>query len=144
MEKVSRIHLLGLATALVALVAIAGCSNEPATSIEVQGMVTVEGRPFYEGLITFVPLDGTPGSKISVPIEASRYVINQEHGLQIGEYAVEVYGMPPAVKAMVTGQPIEHQESGYREVAMEFNSQTTLRAPIHEGANEHNFDVRYR
>ncbi len=89
-------------------------------------------------------MQGTAGQKISSPIEAGKYSITAEQGLQVGKYAVEVFGMPPSIKAMMNNEPIEHKKTGYREIAPEFNSETTLQATLVEGSNEYNFEVNFR
>ena len=101
-----------------------------------------EDGPLGEGLITFVPLPGTTGPKVSASIEGGRYAVAADQGLQPGDFKVEVYGLPPGVKAMAEGRHPPRGEEDYREVSPEFNSQSRLAATLTAGANREDFRVR--
>jgi hypothetical protein len=110
----------------------------------VHGSVTDEKGALSEGLVTFVPEKGTPGPKISVPVKEGAYEVGADAGLQAGKYAVEVFGLPPGVKAMMNGQPVSHEKSDYREIAAKYNSQSILSTILKEGDNEYSFTVEHQ
>lgn len=107
-------------------------------------MVTVDKQPLPEGLITFVPLASTAGQKTSTHILDGRYSIEHAEGLVPGEYRVEIFGMPPGVRALAEGKTPEHSSSNFREIAPEFNRRSRLMWTIdQEKRTTADFEVRY-
>lgn len=64
-----------LAFAFIALLAWTGCS-ESTTHGTVQGTVTLDGKPLSEGVVRFVPVDGSTGT-------ASAAITNGEYTAQV-------------------------------------------------------------
>jgi hypothetical protein len=127
------------------LVAIAGCGSKPIGE-SISGVITVDGQPMQEGLITFEPMERTTGPKISTMIDNGSYLISPTEGIHAGIFRVEILGIPPGVKALADGRG--HSESpvrprsAYREVAAEFNFQSRLFATVVKGvSNQFDFQV---
>jgi hypothetical protein len=122
-----------------------GCGRSNPQAASVAGNITVEKNAMLEGLITFVPLRDTPGPKLSAPIQNGTYKIAIEEGMLAGEFRVEVFGLPPGVKAMMYNEPVQHNsETRYREIDAKYNANSELQAIITPGDNHHDFAVEYR
>ena len=140
---VSQVRLVARVATFVLVLASCGCSR-PVIGTSVHGFVHVGKIPLAEGLITFVPLPGTDGPKISASIDQGVYQINGDRGLGNGSFRVEVFGLPPAVKAMAQGQPVSHGPNDYREIDDRFNTQSELLCEILPDQDQaHDFIVEY-
>jgi hypothetical protein len=130
---------------LFILVLMAGCDTEPSGET-VCGVVTIEGQPMTEGLITFAPMGTTTGPKVSALIDSGAYSVLSTEGIHAGLFRVEILGLPPGVKALASGgdhSQLSLQKSPYREVAAEFNFQSVLTANLESGvANQFDFQVQ--
>lgn len=129
-----------------------GCGIQKSNGEVISGSVTVEKRPLTEGLIAFVPLAGTNGSKVTAMILDGKYDIHSTDHLGVGKFRVEILGLPPGIKAMAEGKHIANSESldkklqrdVYREIAPEFNEQSKLECTIVSSvSNTADFEVRY-
>jgi hypothetical protein len=80
-----------LVVCLDAAFVASGCSSDklPPTAA-VSGSVLVDDAPLTEGAIRFVPIEGTPGQKISVQIENGRFSASEEYGPTIGRHRIEI------------------------------------------------------
>jgi hypothetical protein len=128
----------------VGLTSLWGCGPALRPGVRVSGLVTADDSPLDEGLITFIPLNGTAGQKCSALIRDGKYVFEPDQGLMTGEYRVEVMGLPPGVKALAEGKAPTHSPSTYREIAPAFNEASTLKCTLEAtGENSADFNVKY-
>ena len=69
-----------------------GCSDAPEgpPRAAVSGVVHLEGAPLANGTIRFVPIKGTPGPKVSVPITGGRFEVAARYGPVVGINRVEI------------------------------------------------------
>lgn len=134
-----RLMIFGLLSAC-----FVGCSSER-NEVSVSGVVKVADADLDVGLITFVPIEGTPGPKISTQVNNGKYMIAMERGLAAGKYRVEVYGVPPGIQAMAHGERPSHDPhtESYREIAARFNQKSELKAELELGENQEDFEVAY-
>ena len=143
---------LGCVFMLLPICFSVGCGQVPVSGEWIEGSVTVDKQPLAEGIITFVPLSGTTGGKITATIVDGKYRIDAAEGLEVGKFRVEIMGLPPGIKAMAEGKHLASSESfhsrgpreAYREIDAEFNKQSKLGCTIVHGmVNSADFDVRY-
>ena len=130
--------------ATLCLILAPGCAKQKTSDVNVNGTVTVEKTPLTEGLITFVPCNGTNGKKCSVVISEGRYIFDSSQDLAAGEYRVEIMGLPPGIKAMAEGKPPSLAKTSYREIAPAYNEKSTLHCTLQSGQeNRYDFSVQY-
>ena len=88
----------GLGLLLVAC--ILGCSGRtgPERAI-VSGSVTYDGQPVDDGMIRFVPAEGTKAPVSGAVIKAGRYTVDSHGGVPVGTRRVEILGNRPDPKA---------------------------------------------
>ncbi len=128
----------------VGLTALSGCGQQSPIGLRVKGTVTADNALLTEGLITFIPVAETSGQKCSVQILDGKYAFEPAQGLMLGEYRVEVMGLPPGIKAMAEGKAPSHSPSTYREIASAFNEKSTLKITLQAtGENTADFAVKY-
>ncbi len=138
------IHSRYLICAILCLTPTLGCSTQTIQNVAAHGSVTVAKTPLPEGLITFVPCNGTPGKKCSVVITDGRYAFDSAQGLAAGDYRVEIMGLPPGIKSMAEGQPPSHHRTNYREIAPEYNEKSTLHCTLQSSQdNQADFNVQF-
>lgn len=74
------------------LLCLAGCGkgNGFPPRAAVSGTVSLDGKPLERGIVRFVPMDGTPGSKWSVPVSAGSFSVQKKAGPTIGRHRIEI------------------------------------------------------
>ncbi len=77
-------------TLAIAVFSLAGCSPAGPPSAAVSGTVRLDGKPLVEGAIRFVPVDGTPGQKMSIPILDGTFAIAAANGPAVGRHRIEI------------------------------------------------------
>lgn len=119
-------------------------STNPAR-VQVSGKVTLDDQPAPAGTIVFVPL--TPGQLQSQGIiqEDGTFTIEAENGPSAGDYKVEIQC------ARKTGRTVQSMSSadgsGMIEervpiIPAKYNTATTLRKTVTDGANIFHFDLK--
>lgn len=131
-----RRFLQSLATATIALLITAGCSEN---KVEVSGRVTFDGQPIDHGTIRFASDDGQ-GPTAGATIKGGRY----QTEVTIGPKTVQIDGYrqtgeekqnpaDPSSPMVPTYEPI---------VPAKFNRESTLSAEITRSQKELNFDLK--
>jgi hypothetical protein len=72
---------------------LAGCGGGDVVVLSraaVEGTVSLDDQPLQEGVVRFVPTNGTPGPKTSVIVSAGRFSIDAEHGPVVGTHRIEI------------------------------------------------------
>lgn len=77
---------LGLYVGVAALAI--GCGSAEEQRLEIQGTVTLDGKPLSEGQIRFFPL--TNGVGAYGPVTNGAYAITEDEGITPGTYRVEI------------------------------------------------------
>ncbi|WP_231746644.1 hypothetical protein [Maioricimonas rarisocia] len=137
---------------LVLLAFVSGCgdaSGEDAPQrAAVSGTVTFNGQPLPEGLVRFVPIDGTPGPKTAVPVSQGRFQVEAEHGPVVGTHRIEIQSTDDGGYAMDDEDAIRRlRESGVKRIEAirippAYNTRSTLKETVTaEGNNEFQFDL---
>ena len=123
----------GVAT-LAMMVLLVGCSDAP-TDLpklgKVSGVVTLNGKPLPNAIVSFIPFKGAPSAAITDA--EGKYVLhykNGELGAAIGEHRVEVSTDLEGTK-----------KKGDEKVPANYNTQTTLLLNVKEGENTHDLTL---
>ncbi len=130
-------RLVSRLATLLALVALAGCAEEPPAAVEASGAATYDGQPIASGIISFVPIDSDrpPGG---AAITDGRYKLYPEVALRPGTYRVELRW------ARATG---EKREAGYGQspdvfaeaLPAKYHADSVLTAELAPGPNALDF-----
>jgi hypothetical protein len=127
---------------LLALLAIApGCGGKVAT---IEGTVTIDEKPVETGTITFVPIEGTPGSGARAQIAKGVYTIDSSMGTAPGTYRVEIAARRKTGKKIPIGSPAPPGTTADEEVEAlpaRYNKESTLRETLKAGANTVDFSL---
>jgi hypothetical protein len=120
-----------------------GCSRTSANQGNVCGRVMLDGKPVEQGTIAFMPIEDTKGAATGGSIENGRYEIVGLHGPAVGWNRVEVHARCKTGRMIPygfggSGKTIEEETEG---IAVQFNSDSTLKAEIKHGDNTCDFDV---
>ena len=92
---------------LFLLVLLIGCGGEGGWDVErcvVSGAVTYDGQPIQEGLIRFVPEEGTVAPASAVQIQNGKYTIDAEGGVPVGTHRVEIEAYRDDPKGLADGE----------------------------------------
>lgn len=99
---------LAAATLVLPLVVLAGCADEGVGNASVTGVVTLDGKPLEQGIVTFAAADDEAGVPASGQIQAdgSYHVqIGRSGTVASGEYAVAVSARARSVENPNGGPP---------------------------------------
>ncbi len=128
---------------IVWLVGWCGCSNRGL--VDVQGNITLEGRPLPGGIIVFEPVDKN-GATAGGKIREGRYELTGKAAVPPGEKIVRISGIfktgrqievgPPAPPGTMTDE-VEHIA-----IPASYNQSSTLRCNVVAGEmNQHDFEL---
>ena len=92
------ITLSSLGLLLVASILGCGATTGPERAI-VSGSVTYDGQPVEDGMIRFVPAEGTKAPVSGAVIKAGRYTADSQGGVPVGTHRIEILGNRPDPKA---------------------------------------------
>lgn len=121
-------------------------SGPPTAAIS--GTVTLDGAPLAQGLVRFVPIEGTPGPKTTVPVTDGRFTADRAHGPIVGRHRIEIESTDDG------GYPLDDETAPQRlreagitripfvRVPEIYNSRSTLVEVVTEtGPNEFQFQL---
>ena len=88
---------------------LSGCSKPPAgpQRAAVSGTVQLNGTPLTQGIIRFVPTDGTQGPKVSLPITNGQFAADPDHGPVAGTNRIEIQSTDNGGLAIDDEQAVE-------------------------------------
>jgi hypothetical protein len=107
----------------------AGCGPGGPDRAVVGGLVTYRGKAVPEGIISFVPTDGTSGPTMTASISQGQYKADKWGGVPAGTYRVEIV----AAHGRSTG---EKEDAGFRLVQYipaKYNAKSQLKTTIEAG-----------
>ena len=128
----------------VVLATCLGCGNKGPRRAAVTGQVTLDGRPIDEGVIQFLPVEGTVGPETGGVIENGRYDIPQDRGVVVGKCRVELRASKKTGRKIQdpTGRPGTLTDE-YKEVfPPSSNTNSTLVREIKDDLNTLDFNIR--
>ena len=124
------------------LAAIVGCGRSD-NRAAVEGTVTLDGRPI-DGTISFVPTDGASVSGAWGQIKAGCYSLSAAQGPIVGTYRVELRSMHKAATTPDNPPDAMRPEKWEDAIPARYNSQSGLKADIHLGENQLDFNLESR
>lgn len=135
---------------LLILCGCGGSTEKEFSRAAVTGEVTLDGQPLVEGIIRFVPIDGTPGPKTSVPIADGKFNADEEFGPVVGTHRIEIESTDDGGYAMDDEQALEElQKSKSRPqihvviVPAVYNTRSTLKETVRaESTNSYTFSLK--
>jgi hypothetical protein len=126
---------LGRFCLAIVLAAAIGCS--PGANV-VSGTVNLDGQPLKEGLIRFVPVDGT-SQPASTPVTDGKYSVP----VSTGEMRVEISANRVIGKRKMYDTPDSPTVDEVEElVPPRFNVQSQLKIVVKGGSQTENFEVQ--
>tara|TARA_R110002095_G_scaffold203734_2_gene185936 strand:- start:30433 stop:30750 length:318 start_codon:yes stop_codon:yes gene_type:complete len=102
-------------------------------------MVTLNGEPVNQGVITFIP-EGK-GAAAGTNIESGKFVIPKETGPSPGEYRVEIDSSVPTGKQILETDGETMVDEFENGIPPRFNRQTELKVTLKTGNNQQLFDL---
>lgn len=128
-------------SALLLALFASGCGAKVAS---ITGSVSLDGTPVESGYITFVPVDGTPGSGARAQIAKGVYTIDSSMAAAPGTYRVEIAARRKTGKKIPVGSPAPPGTMADEEVEAvpeRYNKSSTLREVLKPGANTVDFPL---
>ena len=121
-----------------------GCGNNGPRRAAVSGHVTLDGQPIDEGVIQFLPVEGTVGPETGGVIANGQYDIPQQRGAVVGKNRVELRASKKTGRKIQdpTGRPGVLTDE-YKEVfPPSSNTNSSLVREIKDEPNTLDFDIR--
>jgi hypothetical protein len=118
-----------------------GCSGTDANRGEIEGQVTLDGKPLVSGSIQFAPIEGTRGVVTAGSIENGRYKLSNKIGPAVGWNRVEICSARKTGKMIqkAMAPPGVMMEEWTPIVPPKFNNDSTLKVNITPGENNADF-----
>lgn len=123
-----------------------GASQEP--RIIATGVVTFDGNPISEGVISFIPLDLTKGVTMDARLSDGRYTILSNHPQVKGRYRVEIQGYKSTGREVPNLLVSDRQKASRGEmeekqpyVPAKYNVNSELTAEITEKTSSIDFEL---
>ncbi len=131
---------------LLGILALAGCSDRGPERVAVQGSIQFGGRPISDGVIRFIPLEGTPGPKTSTGIVNGKYRLNAESGPPVGRLRVEIrqgQTVPPGMTMDDAAVGSKKYQLPPNKIPAQFNTNSSLSVEAVAGKiNTFDFDLK--
>lgn len=121
-----------------------GCGKKGPQRAAVSGRVTFNGQPIDEGVIQFLPVEGTIGPETGGVIASGQYDIPQSRGPVVGKNRVELRASAKTGRKIQdpTGRPGTLTDE-YKEVfPPSSNTNSSLVREIKDDHNTLDFDIR--
>jgi hypothetical protein len=128
----------------ILVAACIGCGNKGPRRAAVSGHVTLDGELIDEGVIQFLPIEGTVGPETGGIIAKGQYDIPQERGPVVGKSRVELRASKKTGRKIQdpTGRPGTLTDE-YREMfPPSSNINSSLVREIKDELNTLDFDIR--
>ena len=91
-RSLSAVPIRALSLLCIAMLGV-GCGGRPddePVRASVSGMVTFDGEPLSEGVIRFIPTEGTTGPQVTGVISNGAFELPESHGPVVGTHRVEI------------------------------------------------------
>jgi hypothetical protein len=121
-----------------------GCGKKGPQRAAVSGHVTLDGQPINEGVIQFLPIEGTIGPEAGGVIANGQYDIVQQHGPVVGKARVELRASKKTGRKIQdpTGRPGTLTDEYTEMFPPNSNTNSSLVREIKDGLNKLDFDIR--
>jgi len=131
---------------LLGLLIVAGCRDSGPHRVAVQGSVQFDGRPVADGLIRFIPLEGTRGPESAAPIVDGKYELPAKEGPPAGKLRVEVRQgatIPPDWTNDSAAASLKKYQLPQNKIPPEYNEKSSLSVEAMVGKiNTFDFDLK--
>lgn len=126
------------------IAACIGCGKKGPQRAAVAGHVTLDGQPINEGVIQFLPFEGTIGPEAGGVITKGQYDIAQQRGPVVGKARVELRASKKTGRRVQdpTGRPGTLTDEYKEMFPPDFNTNSALVREIKDDRNELDFDIR--
>jgi hypothetical protein len=121
-----------------------GCENRGPRRAAVSGHVTLDGQPIDEGVIQFLPVEGTLGPETGGVIAKGQYEIPQRRGAVVGTSRVELRASKKTGRKIQdpTGRPGVLTDEYKEMFPPSANTNSSLVREIKDDLNRLDFDIR--
>ncbi len=121
-----------------------GCGNKGLRRAAVAGHVTLDGQPIEEGVIQFLPVNGTVGPETGGIIAKGQYDIPQQRGPVVGKSRVELRASKKTGRKIQdpTGRPGTLTDEYKEMFPPSSNTNSSLVRDIKDEPNTLDFDIR--
>lgn len=147
-SSVCRWAVLGLA-ASVLLAGCASTSSEAPDRAPVMGLVTLDGELLEQGVIRFIPTEGTSGPQTTAVIDRGMFTLPAEYGPVVGRHRVEIKSTDRGGLAMDDEEALARLQAAKEKPKIEivrvpevYNRNSTLVAEVpRTGTSDLNFEL---
>lgn len=132
---------------LAGLGLLVGCGQgDELQRVGISGKISYQGQPIPEGVIVFVPIEGTRGPGASAIIKDGVYNVTAGGGAPVGKYRVEIQAIRAVASAgSKPNRPGPLQDMPPKEsyLPAKYNRDSTLEVVIDgTAASPQNFDLK--
>lgn len=140
---------------LVFATALSGCGGGGGLDVgKVGGVVTLDGKPLPNAVVTFVPKAGGPSATGMTDAEGKYQLMTvNDNGALVGEHMVSIICVPETAPAESYGsddpryadqqaKAADYKPKPVTKVPERYNMQTELVEQVEAGSNEINFDLK--
>ncbi len=145
----SKSRQFGAGVVLMLLASLPGCGSgdeDAPQRAAVEGSVSLDNQPLRQGVIRFVPTNGSEGPKTSVLITQGKFSADAEHGPVVGTHRIEIESTDTAGLAMDDEEALQRlQASGTEhievvEIPVVYNRNSTMTETVSaDGPNSFEF-----
>lgn len=138
MQRLTKIMIAGVCSALLVIVAGCGTSHRGAIS----GAVTLDNQPVDGGMISFFPNGRDAGPSACTMIQAGRYTIPASSGPAIGANRVEIHWYRKTGKKVPGLVPGRENDVLAEAIPDRYHAKSELTADVKPGNNEFDFSLK--
>ncbi len=129
--------------AMAGLLVLAGCSDGGPQLATVTGVVTVDGKPVPNAVVTFIPTGGsTSYGKTNAEGKYELMFTDTKFGAMIGKHNVELevrrYSAGELAEMKAAGESVA---TGFVAIPNKYKAAGALTADVKEGSNTINFEL---
>lgn len=122
--------------ASVGLLSFAGCDNNGGLST-VTGLITLDGNPYPNAQIRFVPTEGRPSTGLTdAEGKYKLHYLREQFGAHPGSYKVDI------TTAYTSTSDTDGGKKPPEKIPAKYNSKSELTAEVAQGLNEINFELK--
>lgn len=129
---------------MIALLGGCGGGGDEIDRSVVSGLVTFDGVPVKEGIITFIPTDGAAGAPVQLTIQDGNYNSAQDtlddRGVVVGLNEVQILATKKTGK-QIKNPMNEMEDEVLQYIPAKYNQQSELKQEIKPGKSTINFEL---
>ena len=138
-----RVNMMHRACLLILLIAFAGCGTDGPQLAEVSGVITVDGKPVPNTVVTFIPTGGsTSYGKTDAEGKYTLRFTEAKMGAMIGKHTVELevrrYSPSELAEMKAAGEKVSTENVA---IPRKYKAAGALTAEVKEGSNTIDFKL---